>query len=197
MYDVSDDAKGGFRRVEVLTGPGRRRRWSADEKARIVAETLVPGARVSEVARRWQACSPAGIRLATRHAAGLAERARDNDTAGNAQLRTDCERSHSGYDGSTRGVCRTGHRGSSLPVRWCGFSGMDVLRPVDRGVARGARFGVADVISVPAGARVLLATRPIDFRKGAHGLTALAQEVLAEDPFLARLSSGAQAQRSL
>ena len=41
MFDVSDDAKGGFRRVEVLTGPGRRRRWSADEKARIVAETLV------------------------------------------------------------------------------------------------------------------------------------------------------------
>ena len=57
MFDVSDDAKGGYRRVEVLTGPGRRRRWSADEKARIVAETLVPGARVSEVARRWQVCA--------------------------------------------------------------------------------------------------------------------------------------------
>ena len=57
MFDVNDDAKGKFRRVEVLTGPGRRRRWSADEKARIVAETLAPGARVSEVARRWQICS--------------------------------------------------------------------------------------------------------------------------------------------
>ena len=57
MFDVSDDAKGEFRRVEVLTGPGRRRRWSADEKARIVAETLVPGAGVSAVARRWQICS--------------------------------------------------------------------------------------------------------------------------------------------
>ena len=39
------------------------------------------------------------------------------------------------------------------------------------------------MISIPAGARVLLATRPVDFRKGAHGLAALAQEVLAEDPF--------------
>ena len=57
MFDVKDDAKGGFRRVEVLTGPARRRRWSAEEKARIVAETLAPGARVSEVARRWQVCS--------------------------------------------------------------------------------------------------------------------------------------------
>jgi transposase len=56
MYDVNDDAKGGFRRVEILTGPGRRRRWSAEEKARIVAETLEPGARVAEVARRWQLC---------------------------------------------------------------------------------------------------------------------------------------------
>jgi transposase len=57
MFDVNDDAKSEYRRVEVLTGPGRRRRWSSDEKARIVAETLVPGARVSEVARRWQICS--------------------------------------------------------------------------------------------------------------------------------------------
>jgi transposase len=39
------------------------------------------------------------------------------------------------------------------------------------------------MINIPAGARVLLATRPIDFRKGAHSLAALAQEVLAEDPF--------------
>ncbi len=54
MFDTNDDAKGGFRRVEILTGPGRRRRWSAEDKSRIIAETLVPGARVSEVARRWQ-----------------------------------------------------------------------------------------------------------------------------------------------
>ena len=57
MVDISDDAKGGYRRIEILTGPGRRRRWSAEEKARIVAETLMPGARVSEVARRWQLSS--------------------------------------------------------------------------------------------------------------------------------------------
>ena len=57
MFDTNDDAKGGFRRVEILTGPGRRRRWSAEDKTRIVAETLAPGARVSEVARRWQLSS--------------------------------------------------------------------------------------------------------------------------------------------
>lgn len=40
------------RRLEVLTGVGGRQRWSADDKARIVEETLAPGATVSEVARR-------------------------------------------------------------------------------------------------------------------------------------------------
>ncbi len=56
MDDVNADANGGFRRIEVLTGPGRRRRWSASDKGRIVAETLAPGMSVSEVARRWQVC---------------------------------------------------------------------------------------------------------------------------------------------
>jgi transposase len=39
-------------RVEILSGVERRRRWSRDDKARIVEETLAPGAKVSEVARR-------------------------------------------------------------------------------------------------------------------------------------------------
>lgn len=56
MDDVNDDAKVAFRRVELLTGPARRRRWSAQQKAQIVSETLEPDARVSEVARRWQVC---------------------------------------------------------------------------------------------------------------------------------------------
>jgi transposase len=74
MFDVSDDTKGGFRRIEVLTGPGRRRRWSAEDKTRIVAETLAPGARVSEVARRWQLSSQQvfGWRRAARLAATTA-----------------------------------------------------------------------------------------------------------------------------
>ena len=40
------------RRLEVITGTGRRRWFSADDKARMIEETLVPGAVVSEVARR-------------------------------------------------------------------------------------------------------------------------------------------------
>ena len=69
MFEINDAAKGGYRRVELLTGPVRRRRWSADEKSRIVEETLVPGARVSEVARRWQVCPQQvfGWRRSMRH----------------------------------------------------------------------------------------------------------------------------------
>jgi transposase len=40
------------RRIELITGTARRRQWSSDEKARIVVESLRPGANVSEVARR-------------------------------------------------------------------------------------------------------------------------------------------------
>ena len=39
------------------------------------------------------------------------------------------------------------------------------------------------MIAVPAGMRVLVATKPIDFRKGADGLVALVRETLGHDPF--------------
>ncbi|WP_027556319.1 transposase [Bradyrhizobium sp. Cp5.3] len=38
-------------RAEVITSVERRRRWSQDEKERLVAASLEPGATVSEVAR--------------------------------------------------------------------------------------------------------------------------------------------------
>src|SRR3954452_14478517 len=50
---------GAVSRLEVLEGPSGRRVRSEAERARIVAESLLPGAQVSEVARkhgatRWQ-----------------------------------------------------------------------------------------------------------------------------------------------
>jgi transposase len=59
MSDASLDARhqdrhqaGSYRRIELITGEPCRRRWSAEEKARILAESFAPGAKVSEVALR-------------------------------------------------------------------------------------------------------------------------------------------------
>jgi transposase len=40
--------------IEIITGVERRRRWSAAEKLRIVAETEQPGAGIAEIARRYE-----------------------------------------------------------------------------------------------------------------------------------------------
>jgi transposase len=55
MLDARNDARnegGAYQRVEVITGRQRRRRWTAEEKARIVAESLDADANISDVARR-------------------------------------------------------------------------------------------------------------------------------------------------
>lgn len=43
----------GVSRIEVLDGPTGRRRWPDDLKARIVAESFQPGARVCDVAAKY------------------------------------------------------------------------------------------------------------------------------------------------
>jgi transposase len=48
------DMRGGYQRVEMLTGPGRRRVSDEATKSRVVAESYAPGAVVPAVARRWQ-----------------------------------------------------------------------------------------------------------------------------------------------
>ena len=42
-----------YRRVELITGSVRRRRWTAEEKAAIIAESLQSKVNISELARRW------------------------------------------------------------------------------------------------------------------------------------------------
>jgi transposase len=55
MLDARNDARtegSTYQRVEMITGRQRRRRWTAEEKARIVAESLEADANISDVARR-------------------------------------------------------------------------------------------------------------------------------------------------
>jgi transposase len=51
MVDISDDTNVVRRRTEV-TRVVRRRRWSDEDKGRIVAEAVTPGAVIADVARR-------------------------------------------------------------------------------------------------------------------------------------------------
>lgn len=52
MLDTNEAAQRPRGRAEVLGGVVRRRRWTAEEKGRIVAEAIAPGAVISRVARR-------------------------------------------------------------------------------------------------------------------------------------------------
>lgn len=49
---MSRGDEGPIRRIEVFTGTGRRRSWSCEDKARIVAESYFEDETVSAVARR-------------------------------------------------------------------------------------------------------------------------------------------------
>jgi transposase-like protein len=51
MVDINDDTQIVRRHAEV-TGVVRRRRWNDEEKGRIVAEAIAPGAVIAEVARQ-------------------------------------------------------------------------------------------------------------------------------------------------
>src|ERR1022692_2986 len=71
MVDHIGDASEPRGRVDIRVGVGRRRRWSDEAKGRIVVESYMPGAVVSEVARRhdmspqhlfgWRKAARAGL----------------------------------------------------------------------------------------------------------------------------------------
>ena len=51
MFDANDDTRCDRRVAAATVSVGRR--WSAEEKAAVIRETLEPGTRISDVARRW------------------------------------------------------------------------------------------------------------------------------------------------
>jgi transposase len=156
----------GFRRLEVITGVGRRRRWSDEEKAWIVAESLDPATTVSAVARRYGLHASQLFVWRQRLAAPAAREAPAfvpvlvaEDVRPRPRRRAGW-RSRSARLSSASGRMSTPRHCAGCS-RWCGACR-------DRG---------------PAGVRILLATRPVDFRKGMDGLAALVQQALRADPF--------------
>ena len=168
-----------IRRMEVFTGAGRRRSWSAAEKAAIVAESYGAGETVCGVARRhgltpqqlfsWRrlarqtALSPAtDVRAGGGGAGSTGAADAGQDAAPGAppiQRRWDRARDRRGRS-SDRGGCEAAeHRGGDSRAE-------------------------GDLVIGPSGnVRVLVATKPVDFRKGAEGLAALVREAMRTDPF--------------
>jgi hypothetical protein len=64
MVDHIVDASGPRGRVEIRNGVGRRRRWSDEEKGRIVAESFAPGAVDSRVGQSPPAATMKPLRVA-------------------------------------------------------------------------------------------------------------------------------------
>ncbi|TMJ35928.1 MAG: IS66 family insertion sequence element accessory protein TnpB [Alphaproteobacteria bacterium] len=123
------------RRLEVFTGAGRRRSWTAEQKLQIISESYADGETVSAVARRHG--------LTPQQLFGWRRAARPLAVTGTCSSRCRCD-----------------------------------------DVAGRAVRGEGCVMIIPSGTvRVLVAMRPVDFRKGMDGLAAVARESLGADPY--------------
>ena len=193
MDMTSDDAMhqhrhegGEYRRIELITGVVRRRRWTASEKAALVAESLEPGINVSALARRRgvaRACY-----LATRGDAG--------GGGSRGDVRATAHRGRR-FAGGFRFADTRLTLGGIVRLACCGDSGPDrdrarraagsLFRPGRRGglacgacPCRAARV----ILGVPSrpGLRIMVASRPTDFRKGMDSLAALVTQALRTGP---------------
>ncbi len=168
------------RRLEVFTGAGRRRTWSDEDKALVVAEIESSGDSVSGVARR-HGLSPQqlfGWRRQVRKAQAVISK--DNEVRFVPAV---VDSAPPGASGHLQRRARRQHRDEALVGT---IDGATVR--IGAGAPADNRGGVAGVESRrmigPTGAvRVMVATKPVDFRKGADGLAALVRESLAADPF--------------
>lgn len=62
MLTLIPEQSGFMARMEIMSGTERRRRWSKEAKLRMLAEADEPGARIGDVARRYN-IHPGQIRL--------------------------------------------------------------------------------------------------------------------------------------
>jgi transposase len=53
MFDTNEETRRSRGRAEFRSGVVRRRCWTAEEKGRVVAQAVSPGAVVAEVARQY------------------------------------------------------------------------------------------------------------------------------------------------
>ena len=160
-----------LRSVEVLPVFGGRRRWPDELKARIVAETLEAGATVRGVARRY------GI-----HETQLSCWRRLAREGGLVLPAADVEFAPLVVQAEGSFVAEAGPR-----ARGSGSGqGYDPSRRRDAGgSACRDRLGAERVVMIfPSNrVRIVIATKPVDFRRQHDGLVAHVKSALRRDPF--------------
>ena len=171
----ADGAAVGVRRLELITGTGRRRRWSTEDKARILFESLEPGANVSAVARR-HGMSPQqlfGWRRTAR--TWMAESAGGSGTGSNHGPSTPSRR------GRGRPKLDRSDRQSSGPPQSSGASGVDkisvqfapVLIAAPAAAAPQVDTAVPGVIEIVVGGAVVRVSGQVEVRALAAVLAAV------------------------
>ena len=173
--------------MEIITGVERRRRWRLEDKLRIVAEAVRPGARFADVARRHEVSR--GLLWSWRDQARRGVLAPEPPPVFMpVQVVSEPPTPEPGTPGLSRGI----HPGP--PRRGRGRLRQDRDRPAGRHChpgRRGRRFrraaahpgGAARVIPVPSGVRVWLAAGRTDMRRGMNGLALQVQQALGRDPY--------------
>ena len=169
MVDLGDDTKIVQRRAEI-TGVVRRRRWNDEEKGRIVAEAIAPGAVIADVARRHD--------LAPQHLSNWIRAARDGCFALPADAMptfvpvVSVESGQANQAAHERGRACIEIVIGVIKVRVSGGANSPRCRSrLARGSALARMSG--GMLIPPGPIRVLVATKPVDFRKGMDGLAAL------------------------
>lgn len=161
-FHSSVDIDEPVRRFEVFTGAGRRRDWSAEDKARIVAESFEVGATVSAVARR-HALSPQqlftwrrDIRKAAEATPAFVPAVVASESAVAPEPPAPTSRPKRRTRQRRAAAIEIDVAGVKVTIENGGLAGHD------RG---GARRVEGRIVIGPTGAvRVMVATKPVDFR---------------------------------
>src|SRR5271157_2587596 len=166
-----------------VLGVERRRRWSKGEKSRIVEETLMPGAVVSEVARRHGVAQSLLFTWRRAGAHGGTGQERRLDFASGRDRRDGAAVRIGGGETVAPGDERTPNevRRHRNRTRLRELRARRQQRRRRRASAGSERSG-RTMIPMPSGVRVWIATGHTDMRRGMQGLALQVQEQLKRDP---------------
>jgi transposase len=175
--------------VEIVARVERRRKWTIEEKAALLAEVEAEGGKVKLVARRhrvsesllynwrsaWKAAARAAIGASGAVAfvpLGVLDAACSEAPV--ALPPPEPKRPHQHGKGRAGAI--------EIAFEWH-LCQRRCLCEREGAVARASRDAGFDMISLAPGTKVFLACSPIDLRAGFNGLAAKVQQMIGQDPF--------------